>query len=119
MGKCLIFNCQSEITNGNVDKLGCLKINIRSDSSASPKLLTVAYSPGVGKKMEIVGDSYFTNANDENLGKTLSIEHAVENYIHNSDCTLYIDKYIDMETHRDVEKIFVDDYYNWLEIKSE
>lgn len=34
-------------------------------------------------------------------------------------CISYIDKYIDMETHRDVEKIFVDDYYNWLEIKSE
>ena len=93
MGKCLIFNCQGEITNGNVDKFGYLKISIKSVPELGSKLSGVILSSDPGAKMEIVGDSYFTNSNDENLGKTIQIPAQGRTYIHNSDCVLYVDKY--------------------------
>ena len=93
MGKCLIFNCQGEITNGNVDKFGYLKISIKSVPELGSKLSWVILSSDPGAKMEIVGDSYFTNSNDENLGKTIQIPAQGRTYIHNSDCVLYVDKY--------------------------
>ena len=93
MGKCLIFNCQGEITNGNVDKLGYLKISIKSAPEQGSKLSALVHSSDPGAKMEIVGDSYFTNSNDKNLGKTIQIPAQDVIYIHNSDCVLYVDKY--------------------------